>query len=101
MTIKAERITSEEALWDIQPTPAPENIPQQRWNEGMPRGQREPKDLAWYRGRLAGLVESILALQEMEDPGSKLAASRLQKHFHLNDDGAIVIKWVDDDEETP
>ncbi len=64
MPIKKRRISAENALGDGQ---------------------------AWYRGQQAGWVEAILALQEMGDPGCKIAARRLQQHFSLDDDGAIVL----------
>lgn len=65
------RITPEEALVDIQPTPAPDGIPQQRWNLGMPQGKREGKALGWYRGHQAGVHDSYMTLKNRHPKAAK------------------------------
>lgn len=86
MPLNVSRISHREALSDIQPSEAPPGVPQSRWNQTMPKGRREGKELAWRRGHQAGLVDAVLTLQEM---GYTRAVERLMAHHGLTEDGAL------------
>lgn len=83
--IKCRKVTEHEALKDITPSHAPPGVLQTNWNRSRPQGQQSSA-LGWYRGKHAGYIEAVLALQEM---GHTRIAAKLQKHLGLSDEGTI------------
>ena len=78
-------ITADKACANINPRHAPPGVPQARWNAGEPRGCREVKDVAWYRGHQAGLHDAYETIKQ-EHPR---IAEKFRKCAGFNKDGSI------------
>ena len=80
--LKCTKVTADNA--GVKKSRPPPGVPSARYRGAG--GIGAGGELGWYRGEHAGWINAILMLQKM---GHKRIAAKLQKHYGLNDRGAI------------
>jgi hypothetical protein len=82
--LKTKRISEFDALRDLRPRPI-KGVPMARLHGPSSSGNM---GLGWHRGWQAGIIDAILTMQEM---GYTRAATRVQKHYEMDDKGNITL----------